>query len=152
MAEKKGTARKKNEVTHMQIKKLVVFTGISLLTVLGILSAKPPENEKSRWKNVRIISKNTSEDEMEQIMESFNRQLGVVCIYCHALNQKDDPHKSNFESDEKPAKNKARKMLSMTLFLNRKYFGTDINNRLAGMKKIWCSTCHRGLLKPVINQ
>lgn len=123
---------------------------MALFTLLGMVSAKPPDKEKPHWKNLKVISKNTSEEEMERIMESFSRQLGVVCIYCHALNQPDDPHKSNFESDEKPTKDVARKMLRMTVYLNRKYFGSNIDNQMIGTKKIWCQTCHKGLTKPLI--
>jgi hypothetical protein len=134
----------------MYIKRIIALSCIILSILLGILSAKPPE--KPHWKNLKVMSKNTSEEEMDKVMESFNAQLGVVCIYCHELNQKDNPHKTNFESDEKPSKEIARKMLRMTLRLNRKYFGSYINNQMTGAKLIWCSTCHHGLLKPVTNQ
>lgn len=108
-------------------------------------------SEKTEWKNLKIIPKNTDEDQMERIMHNYSQALGVTCSYCHPDSKRGVfPQRVDFTSDEKPEKLIARKMMRMVDRLNRKNF--DYINRydFDGLKKqpLTCNTCHRGLQKP----
>jgi Photosynthetic reaction centre cytochrome C subunit len=108
----------------------------------------PPENTAS-YKNLKVLSRDISEEEMDRVMHSFNSELGVTCIYCHVTDRSEAIPRADFVSDAKPEKNIARKMLKMTFKLNRCYFGSSVDGKLQIPVKVWCATCHRGLPKPV---
>jgi hypothetical protein len=56
----------------------------------------------------------------------------VKCSFCH--------EKGDFASDANPHKKVARKMISMTRKLDKKYLG--------GKGKLSCATCHHGKKEP----
>jgi hypothetical protein len=123
---------------------------ISLFIVLGI-AATNPSLEKHNWKNVKIIPKNTDEDQMERIMFQYTKYLGVTCSYCHPDTKADVfPRRVDFVSDELPEKNKAREMMRMTDKINQKYFNYKNKYDFASVTAnvFTCNTCHRGLKKP----
>ena len=126
-------------------KKLVAGFIPACIVLVGILSTKPPEREN--YTNLKILSKDLTEDEMDIIMHKFNSALGVTCMYCH-VRKKNAPYPEpmDFASDEKEEKIVARKMLAMTMKLNSKYFNRKIDNKISIKPRIWCNTCHRGLL------
>jgi len=67
------------------------------------------------------------------IMGMFSRALGVECSHCHV--------EGEFEKDDKPAKQTARKMLKMTGAVAKEFFN--------GNSPVNCYTCHRGQKEPV---
>jgi sugar phosphate isomerase/epimerase len=88
----------------------------------------------SPFKNVKILTNVTSKAEMRDAMKKQAASLGVKCVHCHV------PGK--FDLDEKPEKEKARKMLRMVAELNTKYFADEDD------AKVTCFTCHAGKEKP----
>jgi hypothetical protein len=66
-------------------------------------------------------------------MQSFSEALGVNCSYCHVSAEAAD-------KDDKPAKEIARKMLTMVREINKGYPTTE--------GQVTCFTCHRGSIKP----
>ncbi len=131
-------------------KKMIVFGMLFCLVILGNIASKPPGDEKEVYTNLKILSKDISEEKMEQIMHSFNSELGVTCIYCHVIDSSSVIPKSDFASDKRPEKKISRDMLSMTFKLNRKYFNQKVDGHMATPVTIWCTTCHHGLPKPIL--
>jgi hypothetical protein len=126
-------------------KKLVAGFIPACIVLVGILSTKPPEKE--HYTNLKILSKDLTEDEMDIIMHKFNSALGVTCMYCHVRKENAPyPEPMDFASDVKEEKIVARKMLAMTMKMNAKYFNKKIDNKISVRPSIWCNTCHRGLL------
>jgi len=130
-------------------------TTIILLCVVAIgfmLSAFMPQQPEPRQaqpafkaKNLKVLPKNITKDELDDVMDGFKVALGVKCGFCHAP-QAADPSKLDFASDAKPEKLMARKMMKMTAQINKKYFhepGMD-----GAMLAISCNTCHNGQEKP----
>jgi hypothetical protein len=115
----------------------VIFTFLFIVTAFA--AAIPNKVLPSKFKNLKVLPKNISEAALDKIMDNFNYALGVKCNYCHAKNDKLDELK--FESDAKPEKNMARKMMLMTYDLNIKYFSAT-KDRLA-LQTVGCITCHR---------
>ena len=90
------------------------------------------KKEEHRHKNVQSLKELTPEQFMG-VMRSFSASLGVGCDFCHVRGQMD--------SDEKPEKKTARKMLLMTHSINEQFFG--------GEMEVHCFTCHKGVHHPV---
>ncbi len=110
-----------------------------LILVIGLAATKPEEDKI--YKNLKVLSKKTTHDEMEKIMHDFNKDLGVKCNFCHARGENG---KLNFASDEKPEKDIARDMMKMTIQLNRKYFHVK-RPAIGDTSSIaTCYTCHHG--------
>lgn len=65
-------------------------------------------------------------------MDALTGLLGVDCSYCHVARE--------WEKDDKPQKQTARKMFDMMGYLNDQQF--------SGENRISCWTCHRGHGKP----
>jgi hypothetical protein len=132
-----------------QNKKLIAGFLLSLCTITGILATRPAPKDEEHYSNLRILSNKLTEDEMDIIMHRFNSALGVTCIYCHVTKKNVPyPEPMDFASDEKPEKRQAREMLAMSMKLNKKYFNVKIDSKIEIRPRIWCNTCHQGLIIP----
>lgn len=109
------------------------------------LSAFMPQEEVYKAKNLKVLPKNSSKEDIEEVMDGFKVALGVKCGFCHAP-KADDPKKLDFASDAKPEKEMARKMMRMTTKLNKKYFHNKDQEGM--MVNISCQTCHNGNKEP----
>ncbi|MEW6125654.1 MAG: c-type cytochrome [Acidobacteriota bacterium] len=89
---------------------------------------KPAEQE---YKNIQAL-KGMPAWQLEQVMHLFNGSLGVRCDFCHVRTG----DKWEWDKDDKQAKKVARKMIQMTLDINK----TSFNNR----PEVSCYTCHQG--------
>ncbi|PSM31238.1 hypothetical protein BVG81_006430 [Haliangium sp. UPWRP_2] len=83
------------------------------------------------WKDLQVLSKTISRDELKKTMKAMSKDLGVDCSFCH-----EEP---NMEKDTNK-KTLAREMMQMTSEINKRYAST--------MKKVTCFTCHRGKEEP----
>ncbi len=107
-----------------------LFLAVSLLPVTA---GAAPEH-----KNLQVLRKDISKDELKATMEGFAEQLGVKCTFCHVLDQ--------YEKDERPHKADARRMIKLVMDMKAKkteYFGPKTKEAV-----ITCSLCHRGRAEP----
>lgn len=74
--------------------------------------------------------------------DDFEDGLGASCGFCHAAAP--GGHGLDFVSDAKPEKEIARRMMRMTLRLNKKYFNVKNPGIGTGTLTITCATCHKG--------
>jgi hypothetical protein len=88
------------------------------------------ERTEQKYKNIQML-KGLPASRLDSIMFAFKNSLGVDCTYCHIKNE--------FEKDDKPAKQTARKMIALT---------RDANAKIGGAKRVTCYTCHRGEPRP----
>lgn len=119
---------------------------VSLFIVAGIAATKPPEEHK--YKNLKILPKNISKEDLDKVMDGFKAALGVKCTFCHAPSKDSSVKWPDFASDEKPEKNIARGMMKMTAKINKKYFSYNKNEQGVVVPAIECMTCHRGSEHP----
>lgn len=96
-------------------------------------------------KNIQVL-RGLPESQLFTLMNFIGDSLGVQCAYCHVKNGKDP--KTGFdnwiwESDDKPEKQTARRMMQMVLGLNKSN-GADFSGNA-----VTCYTCHRGHTEPV---
>jgi hypothetical protein len=88
------------------------------------------ERAEQKYKNIQML-KGLPADRFMSVMFAFKSSLGVDCTYCHIKDQ--------FEKDDKPTKQMARKMITIT---------RDANAKLGGAGRVTCFTCHRGQTRP----
>jgi len=134
-------------------KKLKVIAALAIFILIGIAAVKQPVN--NNFKNLQVLPKNITADSLDKIMDGFNAGLGVDCKYCHYLDKKADT--LIFESDEKSEKEIARKMMRMTMDINKNYFQFNEEVTAVQVQAVNCYTCHKGTQipekekKPAIN-
>jgi hypothetical protein len=126
-------------------RKFVVITALFGLMVIGMAATRPQEDGP---KNLKVLPKNISHDDLEKVMDSWKAALGVKCNFCHAPSADSTSHHLDFASDAKPEKNIARHMYKMTGRINKKYFSFDKDDKGAMIPAISCITCHRGSPHP----
>ena len=91
----------------------------------------PPKPAKEVFKNIQVLL-GVPATELVDTMRSFNRALGVKCDFCHVSGA--------YEKDDKPEKQRARKMLLMARQINQYHFSSE--------RRVRCWTCHRGATEP----
>lgn len=120
-------------------KKFTVAFTLVALVVLGIAASAPVDPV---YKNLKVLPKNISHEELDSIMRQFNNALGVKCNFCHAP-QKENPKKLDFASDEKGEKGATREMMRMTNRINKKFFRYKKDDEHP-IPPVGCVTCHHG--------
>ena len=93
------------------------------------------ENEPAEqvFKNIEIL-KGKKASVLPGMMSALTGLLGVNCSYCHIQDE--------WDREDKPTKQAARKMFQMVKTINRDNFG--------GRNAVSCWTCHRGDPHPPI--
>jgi hypothetical protein len=127
-------------------RKILVFLLVSLFIVAGIAATNPPDPPK--YKNLKILPKNISKEDLDKVMDGFKEALGVKCSFCHAPSKDSAIKWPDFASDEKPEKKVARGMMKMTHKINKKYFSYNKNEQGEAVPAVQCMTCHRGSPHP----
>lgn len=88
------------------------------------------------FKNIKAL-KGLPESQLIPVMNMMSSALGVQCIQCHVKNG----DVWEMDKDDKKAKQTARKMIEMTINVNKASF--------EGHPDVSCFTCHRGHERPV---
>lgn len=97
-------------------------------------------------KNLQVLPKEMTRQQVTNIMRGFTRGLGVRCPYCHVGEEGADLSTFDFASDEKATKKAARVMIKMLADVNDKL--SMIGDKPVGEPRVSCWTCHRGEAKP----
>ena len=129
----------------MYNRKFVVVVALFGLMIIGMAATRPQEDGP---KNLKVLPKNISHDDLEKVMDGWKAALGVKCNFCHAPSADSTSHHLDFASDAKPEKNIARHMYKMTGRINKKYFSFNKDDKGAVIPAISCVTCHRGSPHP----
>ena len=109
--------------------------------------------------NLKVLPKNTTGEQVHEIMHGWEAQLGAECTTCHTV----DPTRKmpngrpalNFADDSKPEKKTARLMYRMMEDINKNYVSKvedhDKDHDKGHEKEeagVTCGTCHRGHVHP----
>ncbi len=127
-------------------RKSIVILLVGLFIAFGIAATKPAAERK--FKNLKVLPKDISPEDLDKIMDNFKAALGVHCTFCHAPSKDTSNHHPDFASDEKPEKNIARKMIKMTHKINSKFFSYNKNEQGQFVPTVECMTCHHGKEHP----
>src|SRR5690606_23342836 len=125
---------------------MAVFAGIFALSAFTPESKPQPDEWKG--KNLKVLPKDITREEIKQIMDGFKLALGVECGFCHAKNATDST-KLDFVSEANHHKEKARQMMRMTQRINKKYFNQR-DEKTGELQQITCETCHNGSKHPAM--
>ncbi len=101
--------------------------------------------------NLKVLSKNISSRDLQSIMaDDFEDGLGVSCNFCHA--NAANGHGLDFVSDAKPEKEIARRMMRMTLNINKRWLKNKHPKFGDAALAVQCITCHKGQAFPDANE
>jgi len=92
--------------------------------------------------NLKVLPKDIARPALTTLMRGYTAALGVQCNHCHVEDM------AARASDDNAKKDIARKMIQMTMDLNKQLdaMGTPA---AADAPKVTCFTCHRGAIKPL---
>lgn len=121
-------------------KKSITIIVLSTLVIGGVAAVGGPQG---KYKNLKILPQDISEQKMDSIMDSYTKALGVSCSFCHK-EVKNVTDSLDYASDDNTMKENAREMLRMTILINKTYFHFDKNDKPEYLKVVTCKTCHRG--------
>ena len=98
--------------------------------------------------NLKVLPKDLSGRQVHDLMEQWSGELGVRCSACHVQDaagvSSGGAAQARFADDDKPMKNVARQMYTMTEHIN-----ADFIARVEGSgMPVTCGTCHRGSINP----
>ncbi len=117
---------------------LILAACISFIAAsLAFITADEPN-----YKNLKILKKNISKQQMDSVMHFFATSVGERCTFCHVRNEA--AKSMDFASDANPNKNVARSMMRMNAKINKKFFKDSENKNNAAIQAITCYTCHHG--------
>ena len=104
-------------------------TALLLMTIASFASAQQQQSDKpleETKKNIKVL-RGVPSSQLIPIMTVMANSLGVSCAYCH---------EAQWESDAKPPKEAARRMLTMTRAINATHYQSKV--------VVTCHTCHQG--------
>jgi tetratricopeptide (TPR) repeat protein len=135
----------------------VLLPALWLLAVPALLQAQGRGGGQP-LKNLQVLPKEMSRQEVTALMRTFALGLGVRCEFCHQ--EAADAAAGgggrggfgggpplDYALDTKETKKVAREMLKMVNDINGKYLAA-LGRTIADRDRVTCETCHHGLSKP----
>jgi len=122
-----------------------VFTILLFFCAIALMSFVMAKDEPM-YKNLKILPKDITKDQMDSVMHHFAASMGKKCGFCHVYNQ--EQNKMDFASDAKEQKETARAMWQMQAKLNKKFFEVKDSKNLDAKLQVTCFTCHHGSEHP----
>jgi Photosynthetic reaction centre cytochrome C subunit len=112
------------------------------------------------FRNVQVLPRDLTREQLIAVMRSFNRALGVRCNHCHVVTATTPKEELDFPSDAKEEKRVARVMIQMTQQINTAWLerveqaeghheAAEATAAVAPAQwRVHCWTCHRGHTEP----
>jgi len=126
----------------MRIGTSLLLTLAFIITSSITVGAESPQGER----NLKILPKEISQDQLTEVMKSFTKALGVQCDFCH-VGEGPDLSTYKFASDSKKHKQSARTMLQMVRSINQDFL-PNVAHDEDHTPEVTCNTCHRGMKMP----
>lgn len=135
----------------MKLKNTCIVLGflslmISLLSFKNTTTVTESTVEPTEWKNLTVLPKDISKEDLKSLMKGYNAALGVKCSYCHAATEGGDG--LDFASDAKKEKEFARHMIVMTRKINAENFNWNNDPNPENINAVTCNMCHKGKASP----
>lgn len=136
---------------------VIAAAGIALVSALHVLDAQEASSPPAAptFQNLQVLPKDITAERLVNEMQMFEYGLGVDCDYCHATNGQPVtmgqggalPGGFDFASDDRPAKQTARRMLAMLRAINA-MTPAAVGKPPENTERIECFSCHRGMTTP----
>jgi hypothetical protein len=113
-------------------------------TAAGV--GEPDPDIRPEPRNLQVMAHPSSARTVRDLMNKFDRELGVTCDFCHVAAE--GQNQADYASDDNPRKESARRMMTMLDEINDHYLG-----QLGGAQydePVSCGHCHRGQRKPPV--
>ena len=123
-------------------KSVLVVSSFALMIVTSLAFTK----DDPIYKNLKVLPKNITKEQMDSVMHHFTNSLNVKCSFCHVRTA--DGKEWNFAADDNKHKLVARNMMKMTEKINDKYFNVTGKKTLDAKLMVSCYTCHHGKTDP----
>jgi hypothetical protein len=107
----------------------VILAGVVAVALAFV--APTPAAAQEGPKNLQILPKTLTKDQLKKLMKGIASSLGVQCDHCHDT----DDYPKDTEKKEI-----ARAMMKMTGEINKNFF--------EGKPEVGCITCHNGKKEP----
>jgi tetratricopeptide (TPR) repeat protein len=98
-------------------------------------------------KNLKVLSEDTTAEELRATMRGISMGTGNRCSACHVGEVEADLSTYDFSLDDKEKKGTARKMIEMTREINAS-LARAFPDASEPLVSVTCATCHRGQSKP----
>ena len=133
---------------------------IGLILIAGCTTAQAPVTPpaaSSEFKNLQVLPRDITREELLATMRSFTRGLGVRCNHCHVVTATEPKEVLDFPADTKEEKRVARVMLRMVNDINGAWMprveeaegeAHAAASNTAPEMRVVCWTCHRGKPEP----
>ncbi len=121
---------------------IIIFCFVAVVSMSFVVIKDEP-----RYKNLKVLPKNTNKQQLDSVMKDFTVALGVKCNFCH-VRLGDEQKNWDFASDGNKHKNIARDMMRMTAKINKKFFDVKNVKSLDADLEVGCYTCHGGKAHP----
>jgi hypothetical protein len=122
---------------------------MNTLLVLAALAQAPGHFPPDSLINVKVIPKSTPVPQVIGMMRNFTGALGVRCPFCHVGQEGQPLGTFDFAKDDKRTKLTARQMMRMVEEINRRLDTLPEHERMTSHVEVTCSTCHRGVSRPM---
>ena len=119
---------------------------ISSFMMIVVISSAFMTSDGPKYKNLKILRKDITKEELDSVMHHFALSLGQKCNFCHVRNEQDKSW--DFASDAVPDKLIARKMMLMAAKINKQYFAIENQKKTEVLQAVTCYTCHHGQAIP----
>lgn len=135
---------------------LIAIAALTSLVAAALWAPPPAAAQDSQLglpeapRNLQVLPADMSTREVVGMMRGFAGGLGVRCNYCHVGDNPRDLDSTDFASDDKPAKQKARVMMRMVQEINQTHVAqlAELGSDSASLLRVNCSTCHHGQARP----
>lgn len=140
-----------SQLSYMAHSKKVILSLFASILITTIAISITPYK---KYKNLQVLPQDISEKNLDSMMTAYSRALKVSCDFCHIKAQKNmfsiTPASDSIDySLDNNMKEEARKMMRLTIELNKKYFYFDSTKKPEYLNVVSCNTCHRGNPYPV---
>lgn len=119
---------------------------MAILLICGFIALGFVNSSKER--NLKVLPADISDERLDSLMQTYNKGLGVTCDFCHVHEIQNGDTIWIFASDDHPVKEEARRMIRLTIDINKTYFNYDPKMHPAYLNKVSCNSCHRGNAYP----
>jgi len=120
---------------------------VAMALLLPLAAHAQGAADKEQFKNLKVLPKDISEADLDNVMNGFTRALGVRCIFCHVGTEGKPLRHEDFQLDDKMTKVKARAMMLMAHDINEVYLA-KLQSRATPAVHVECATCHHGATLP----
>lgn len=129
------------------ISKLIIMAGLTGFTLLTISAIETPKPYQGR--NLKVLPRNISDDDLDNVMNGFEDALGVKCEFCHSKVMGKEIF--DYAADSKGEKEITRNMMRMTIDINKKHFQYTPKTVPEAIQPVTCFTCHNGKARPAVD-